>query len=70
MEHTTYKILNAISFSYKISIFIFFFNLFLAILSLPCCAGLSLVGASWGCSLVAVHRLLTATASLVAEHGP
>ena len=28
MEHTTYKILNAISFSYKISIFIFFLFIF------------------------------------------
>ena len=32
--------------------------------------GFSLVGASRGSSLVAVHRLLVAVASLVAEHGP
>ena len=36
-------------------------------MSLPCCAGLSLVGVSWGYSLVAVQRLLIAMASLVAE---
>ena len=42
---------------------------------LPClfyycldCKGFSLAVASWGCSLVAVHRLLVAVASL-AEHG-
>ena len=34
--------------------------LFLAVLGLHCCMGFS---------LIAVHRLLTAVASLVAEHG-
>ena len=37
--------------------------------SLACCAGFSLVVASGGSSRVAVHGLLIAVASLVAEHG-
>ena len=40
----------------------------MAALGLRCCAGLSLVVASGGYS-VAVRGLLTAVASLVAEHG-
>ena len=39
------------------------FYLSLVVLGLHCCAGFSLVGESWGCSLGAVHRLLS-----VAEH--
>ena len=35
-----------------------------------CCAGFSLVEVSGLLTLVAVHRLFTAAASLVAEHGP
>ena len=46
-------------------IYIFFF--FLTVLGLRCCAGFSPVGASRGCSLVAVCRLLTVVAPLVAE---
>ena len=42
--------------------------LFLTVLGLCCCAGSSLVVASGGHSVAAVHRLLTAVASLV-EHG-
>ena len=41
--------------------------LVLAILGLCCCVGFSPVAASGGYSLVAVHRLLIAVASLV-EH--
>ena len=41
----------------------------MAVLSAHCCMGFSLVAASGGYSLVAVHRLLTAVASLVAKHG-
>ena len=37
-------------------------------LGLPCCTGFSLVVASRGYSLVAVHRLLIVVASLVVEH--
>ena len=44
--------------------------LFLAVLGLCCCAGFTLVVESGGCSLVAVHGLLTAVASLVLEHEP
>ena len=40
---------------------------FLTVLRLCCCAGFSPVAASRGCSLVAVCRLLTAVASLVAD---
>ena len=42
--------------------------LFLAVLSLGCCAGFSLVVESGGYSLVAVCGLLILVASLVAEH--
>ena len=47
---------------------IFFVCLFLAVLSLHCCAGFVLVVVSWGCSL-AVHWLLTVVAPLVVEQG-
>ena len=50
------------------SVLLFFF-FFLAVLSLCCHTGLSLVAANPGYSLVAVHRLLTAVSSLCAEHG-
>ena len=43
--------------------------LFLAVLSLHCCTGFSLVAASGGPSLVAVRRLLIAVASPFSEHG-
>ena len=43
--------------------------LLLAMLGLRCFTGFSLFVASRGYSLVAVHRLLIAVASLVAEHG-
>ena len=51
--------------------FIIFKNnyLLLAVLGLHCFEGFSLVVASGGYSLVAVHGLLTVVASLVAEHG-
>ena len=42
--------------------------LFLAVLGLRCCEGFSLVAPSRGYTLVGVHRLLMAEASLVAEH--
>ena len=42
--------------------------LFLAVLGLCCYAGFSLVEASRGYSVVGVHGLLTAVASLIAEH--
>ena len=41
----------------------------MAVLGLCCCAGFSLLAENGGFSLVAVHRLLIAVASLVAEHG-
>ena len=43
--------------------------LFVAVLSLHCCTGFSLVAASMGYSLAEVLRLLIVVASLVAEHG-
>ena len=46
-----------------------FICLFLAALCLHCCMGFSLVGASWGCSLVAVHRLVLAVAALAGSTG-
>ena len=42
--------------------------LFWAVLGLHCCAGFSRGAASGGSSLVAVFRVLVATASLSAEH--
>ena len=48
---------------------VFLFDLFvLAVLGLRRCLGFSLVVASGGYSLAAVHGLLTAVASLVVEH--
>ena len=56
------------SFSYPSS-FIYLFILFVAALGLHCCVqALSRCGER-GILFVAVHRLLTAVASLVAEHG-
>ena len=53
-------------------LFIYVFNnfihLFLDVLHLHCCKGFSLVAASRGCSLVAVHGLLIVVASPAAEH--
>ena len=48
---------------------VFFFFHLLAVLGLCGCVGFYLVAASRGYSLVVVHRLLIAVASLVAEHG-
>ena len=48
---------------------IHFISLFTAVLDLCCCVGFSLVVASRGCWLIAACRLLSALASLVAEHG-
>ena len=45
-----------------------FVYLFLVVLGLSRCAGFSLVALSGGCSLFAVHGLLTALVSLAAEH--
>ena len=45
-----------------------FIYLFLAVLGLCCCAGISLVAESGSYSPVAVHGLLMVVASLVAEH--
>ena len=46
-----------------------FFVLFFAMLGLCCCMGFSLVVASGGYSLIALHRLLIVVASLFSEHG-
>ena len=48
---------------------ILFIYLFLTVLDLCCCMGFSLVVASKGCPPAVVLALLTAVASLVAEHG-
>ena len=55
-----------------LGIFFFFLALIyllLAVLDLGCCASFSLVEASGGYSLITVHGLLIAVASLVVEHG-
>ena len=46
----------------------FFFNLFLAALGLCCCTRAFSSCGEQGLLFIAVHRLLTAVASLVAEH--
>ena len=54
------------------SLFFFFLRfiyLFMAMLDLHCCSGFSLGTVSRGCSVIVVHRLLIAVASLVAEQG-
>ena len=53
---------SVLSLAYLKKIFI------LAMLGLRCCSSFSLVAASGGHSLVVVHNLLTAVASLVEEH--
>ena len=45
------------------------FYLFLAVLGLHYCVDFSLVVVSGSCSLVVMHRLLLAMASLVVQHG-
>ena len=45
-----------------------FYNVFLTLLDLHCCAGFSLAVVNAGHSLLTVHGLLTAAAALV-EHG-
>ena len=49
--------------------FIYFIYLFLAALGLRCCARAFSSCGEWGLLFVAVRGLLTAVASLVAEHG-
>ena len=49
--------------------FFFFFNLFLAVLGLRCCARAFSSCGEQGLLFVAVRGLLIAVASLVAEHG-
>ena len=50
-------------------LFIYFkFYLFLAALGLRCCTRASSSCGEWGLLFVAVHRLLIAVASFVAEH--
>ena len=48
-------------------LYLFLKNLFLAVLGLRCCARAFSSCGEWGLLLVAVHRLLIAVASLVAE---
>ena len=62
--------------SYCVSFLFFFFNnvinqflLFLAVLCLHCCVGFSLLATSRGSSLVVVHGLLIAVASLIVKYG-
>ena len=64
---TNFHIINA-TFSYFI-IFFKFIYLFLAVLGLHCCTWVFSSCGEWGLLFVAVHRLLIAVASLVAEHG-
>ena len=68
-HHETQKLKNA---KYLWSLFffflIFFLYLFLALLRLHCYMGFSLIVASRGYFLVALHRLLIEAASVFAEH--
>ena len=58
-------ILHAFIFLKKI---IFKFILFLVVLGLHCCTGVSSSFGKQGLLFIAVHRLLTEVAALVAEH--
>ena len=72
MESATTRSISASAFGRVWGFFFFFFALiylFLAVLDLGCCASFSLVEASGSYSLIAVHGLLIAVASLVVEHG-
>ena len=53
---------------FKIIVFLYIY-LFLSVLGLCSCVGFSLAAASGGNSLVAMHVLLIAVASPVADHG-
>ena len=44
-------------------------HVFMAMLTLHCCLGSSLVATSRGYSLVAMHKFITEVASLVVEQG-
>ena len=46
-----------------------FIYLFMAVLGLPCCAWAFSSCGEQGLLFIAVHRLLTTVASLIAEHG-
>ena len=59
---------NQVTFFKKINLFISFI-LFLAALGLHCCKWAFSSCGEWGLLFVEVRRLLTAVASLVAEHG-
>ena len=48
--------------------YIYFLNLFLAVLGLRCCARAFSSCGEWGLLFIAVRGLLIAVASLVAEH--
>ena len=50
-------------------VFFFLVFFFLPVLGLSCCTQAFSSCGEWGLLLVAVHRLLIAVASLVAEHG-
>ena len=66
------SVLFAISFGFGFlwGFFVFFFNIYLlAVLGLHCYSGFSLVAETKGYSLVALHGLPIAMASLIAEHG-
>ena len=53
---------------FLVCFFILFLFIYMAVLGFHCCKGLSLVAVSRGDSLIVVRGLLTAVASLVAEH--
>ena len=62
--------MNNILFSTQIIILLYAFHFLNNFIYLGlCCAGVSLVVASMGYSLVVVHRFLPAVTSLVTEHG-
>ena len=53
---------------FLVCFFILFLFIYMAVLGFHCCKGLSVVAVSRGDSLIVVRGLLTAVASLVAEH--
>ena len=66
---STYQLGTSTLYSFLLKKSHYLFVLFLAVLSLCCCAGFSLAAPSRGRCLVTAHRLLAAAASLSVEHG-
>ena len=68
-QNSSYHNTSFYSYLFFFNLFIYFIYLFLAALALPCCVHAFSSCGQQGLLFVAVHGLLIAVASLVAEHG-